>query len=213
MWQQQNAQSVSSCVVCAVVRPHELCMQPPLAAYTCSNSHSKPQSHKAVPDRHSNCACGWWVSPATTIRQAGWQCSAELLTDTHSTPTTHAHCRQKHNRRVVNGLQVLIAKGRQNKRRGPLQGNYAPVHVSSTRAVCRGNSKAARQALAVACSNIRSSVRLVQQTNPLQGCVDATLHTQPPARNWKHSSLQSHSVQQWQRCRWSQGCAKHTVAA
>ena len=34
-------------------------------------------------------------------------------------------------RRVVNGLQVLIAKGRKNKRRNALQGNYAPVHVSS----------------------------------------------------------------------------------
>lgn len=34
-------------------------------------------------------------------------------------------------RRVVNGLQVLIAKGRKNKRRGPLAGNYAPVHVSN----------------------------------------------------------------------------------
>jgi hypothetical protein len=33
-------------------------------------------------------------------------------------------------RRVVNGLQVLIAKGRKNKRRGPLAGHYAPVHVS-----------------------------------------------------------------------------------
>jgi hypothetical protein len=30
----------------------------------------------------------------------------------------------------VNGLQVLIAKGRKNKRRGALAGNYAPVHVS-----------------------------------------------------------------------------------
>lgn len=30
----------------------------------------------------------------------------------------------------MNGLQVLIAKGRKNKRRNALAGNYAPVHVS-----------------------------------------------------------------------------------
>eukprot|EP00879_Flechtneria_rotunda_P014999 GHRR01015673.1.p1 GENE.GHRR01015673.1~~GHRR01015673.1.p1 ORF type:complete len:253 (+),score=75.61 GHRR01015673.1:215-973(+) len=40
-------------------------------------------------------------------------------------------------RGVVNGLQVLIAKGRKHKRRGALQGNYAPIKTEIFKQECQ----------------------------------------------------------------------------